>query len=391
MPDHALMTPRILIVDDEPRNIRLIEGMLYGEPYQVVSARSGQEALEIIAIHEPDLVLLDVMMPGISGFEVCQQIKSHPQHRHIPVVMVTALNQVSDRVEAMQVGADDFLSKPVDATELLVRVRSLMRVRQLNIELERVTAERLRFMAGIAHDIRSPLNALSLSLEMLQDKEKELPLLGRLLPRMMTCVEQIQMLASGVMNYYRIEAGNFTLNITETSVVDILEAVRSVAAPIAEEKNITLLIPPPPPLTLYADRSIVIQVLLNLLTNGIKYTAAGGKVQLAVFDLCTGAYELPPSHYPPLLMLPTSGLVFEVRDNGYGIAPEHFARVFSEFDRLNAEERQDKDGVGLGLPVARRLIHLHGGEIWFESTAGVGTTFAFWVPLQAVSPLPPSS
>jgi two-component system cell cycle response regulator len=184
---------RLLIVDDEPRNVRLLEGMLYGEPYELIPAHSGAEALDLIGKNPPDLVLLDVMMPDINGFEVCKQIKSDPNRRMIPVVMVTALSDVKDRIEAMQAGADDFLSKPIDATELIVRVRSLVRVRQLYAEVERATAQRLAVMAGIAHDIRSPLNALMLSMELLADR---LPQDERLIPiwtNFTACVEQIRM------------------------------------------------------------------------------------------------------------------------------------------------------------------------------------------------------
>lgn len=372
---------RILIVDDEPRNIRLIEGMLFAEPYELLAAKSGQEALALVESAAFDLILLDVMMPGLSGFEVCQQIKSHPHHRHIPVVMVTALSEVQHRVQAMEVGADDFLSKPVDANELIVRVRSLIRVRRLNQELERMTEERLRFMAGVAHDIRTPLSTLTLSLEMLEDYANEHDGIKRIYQRLTMCAEAIRMLALDVMNYYRTEIGQFKLNREACYLPDIVKQIEAIALPLAEEKDIHLTMVPVPEITIHADRNTLIQVALNLMTNAIKYTERGGAVMLQVYDLTEGRYHLPTHHYPTVLTLPSQGIIFEVADTGCGISAAHYERVFSEFDRLSAPERHDTDGIGLGLPVSQRLIRLHGGEIWFSSMLNEGSTFAFFIPL----------
>jgi two-component system sensor histidine kinase/response regulator len=380
-PQGSMNRQRLLIVDDEPRNVRLLEGMLYGEPYELIPAHGGAEALDLIAKDPPDLVLLDVMMPDIDGFEVCRQIKSDPARRMIPVVMVTALSEVSDRVEAMQAGADDFLSKPIDATELIVRVRSLVRVRQLYAEVEHVTAQRLAVMAGIAHDIRSPLNALMLSMELLADR---LPKDERLIPlwtNITTCVEHIRMLSNDLMRYYQIEAGKFQLTYTRCELSSLIDLAIAVATPIADDKGIHLSVDSVPQLTLEVDQSAMTQVILNLLTNAIKYTDAGGQVRLKPFDLSQGGYSLPPDHYPPVLTLPSCGVVIQIADTGQGIAPQDFERIFTEFDRLKASDTET-EGVGLGLPVSQRLVGLHGGEIWFTSAVGLGSTFAFFLPLE---------
>ena len=375
----AMNRQSVLLVDDEPRNVRLLEGMLYAEPYELLAAHSGAQALETMAQTPPDLVLLDVMMPGMSGFEVCKRIKSDPAYRMIPVVMVTALSDVADRIEAMQAGADDFLSKPIDAAELIVRVRSLLRVRQLNAEVERVTAERLRVMAGIAHDIRSPLNALALSIELLSDKVPQEERLKPLWKNINTCVQQIRLLTNDLMNYYQTESGQFKLSLSQTNLPELINSAFVVAAPIAQEKSINLFVDPVPDIDAEADQGALTQVILNLLTNAIKYTETGGKVMLTVHDLSANGYRLPVEHYPPMLTLPTRGIVVEIADTGRGIAPEDFSRVFTEFDRLSAD---DLEGVGLGLAVSQRLIRQHGGEIWLTSQPGEGSTFAFFLPLK---------
>lgn len=374
---------RILIVDDEPMNIRTLEGLLYGQPYELMTATSGAEALILIEENPPDLILLDVMMPQMNGLEVCQRLKSNPNYRLIPIVIVTALSEIADRVKALEAGADDFLSKPVDGMELIARVRSLLRVHQLYAEIERATAERLRFMAGVAHDLRSPLSAVLMNLDLLA---KRLPAddarIDQYMTRITSSVDHIRMLADDIMRYHQIEGGHFKLNYVECGLHEIIEAVLAIARPLAEQSGIALWVDDIPDCRLQLDKNAVIQIMVNLMTNAIKYTQRGGQVQLRVINLEATDYQLPADHHPLLMTLPTAGIAVEVEDNGMGIGADEFDRVFSEFDRLRAEQRGDTKGVGLGLPVSQRLVRLHGGEIWFSSHEGQGSIFGFYLPLQ---------
>jgi two-component system sensor histidine kinase/response regulator len=378
---------RILIVDDEPRNVRLLQGILYAEPYQLFSAYTGSEALAAIRQTPPDLILLDIMMPGMSGYDLCWEIKNTPEYRMIPIVMVTALHEVGDRVKALEAGADDFLSKPVDATELIVRVRTLLRLRQLYTQIEQITAERLRFMAGVAHDIRSPLNALSLTLELIAEKLPSDGTFDKLWARVMLCLERIQGLANDVMNYYKIESGQIELTLRESWVREVVEDALTIAEQVAVEKQIQLISNPISDIVISIDKEAIVQVLLNLLTNAIKYTPAGGTVALSVYDLREDSYSLPVNHYPPMIALPVDCVVFEIRDTGSGIGPEESDRVFGEFARLKAARDTETEGIGLGLAVSRRLVRLHGGDIWFTSIVNEGSTFAFFLPRQQQPPV----
>lgn len=371
------MQKRILLVDDDPRNLRLLEGMLYAEPYHLLTATSGREALMVVENESPDLVLLDIMMPGMSGYEVCQTIKSQPSTRMIPVVMVTALHEVNDRIQAMEAGADDFLSKPIDAAELIVRVRSLLKLRSLYLDLERVTAERLQFMAGVAHDIRSPLNALILNMDMLGNLlDQNDPKIQRIWTRINTCSVRIDLLAHDVMNYYRTEAGQFVLDIKEMGLHHVVQTAYDIVAAMAEEKQIRVQMVGSLSMAIPMDEQAIVQVLVNLLTNAIEYAEASGHVMLQAYNLADGDYQLPETHYPPVMLLPSRGLVLEVQNTGSTIAVADYIKVFQEFVRLTTQQQ----GVGLGLSVSQRLVRLHGGEIWVSSRAGEGTTFAFFLP-----------
>jgi putative two-component system response regulator len=169
-----MKTPTILIVDDEEKNIKLIKGMLLSQNFQLVEALSGEEAFKFVRHHRPDIILLDVMMPGVSGFEVCRQLKQNEETKTIPIVMVTALREKEHRVKAMDAGADDFISKPVDQTELLIRVKSLLRIKSYHDELlnshQEIAAKNKKLLElekikeglthMIIHDLRNPLGAI---------------------------------------------------------------------------------------------------------------------------------------------------------------------------------------------------------------------------------------
>jgi signal transduction histidine kinase len=205
----------------------------------------------------------------------------------------------------------------------------------------------------------------------------------RIWRRITTCVEMIKMLAEDTMHYYQIEAGQFHLTLDNYHLSDIVESAATIAMPIAVEKGVQFSIGAVPAMQLHVDRSAVIQIMLNLLTNAINYTQPEGQVWLCLHDLVVSDYALPLNHYPPVLALPNAGLLVEVIDTGQGIAPEDHERIFREFDRSSAQHTPDEKGVGLGLPVSQRLVRLHGGEIWFISEPGQGTTFAFFIPLDS--------
>lgn len=378
---------RVLIVDDTPRSLRVAEGILAAQGIEVYTAENGPDALAVAAAAELDVILLDVMMPGMDGFEVCRRLKADPATRGIPVVMLTALDQAEDRIAALDAGADDFLTKPVNKEELRARIRTLAQVRRLNRMAEQSTAARLRFMAGIAHDIRSPLMAMKIHLRLLKNPNITIEDVQSAAVELEAVHARLAGLAQQMTHYYKAQAGELILRQDTFDLTERVIAAARLVVPMAEQKHIALrLSDNPPQIALIADEVAVSQVIDNLLSNAVKYTPENGTVTVDLFRLAEGRYQLPPDHYPPMLTLPNDGVIIRISDNGIGIPRTSFDRVFREFDRM--EEREyvyNQGGMGLGLPLTRRLVQLHGGEIWFTSEENAGSAFTVYLPAERIA------
>jgi len=279
---------RILIVDDEERNVKLLRGMIASEKYEVDTASGGQEALDYLKSNKPDLILLDVMMPDIDGFEVCRHLKADEDTRIIPVLMVTALMEKEHRVKAMQVGADDFLSKPVDRTELLVRVKSLLRIkafqdklfesnRQITAKNERLeelerTKEELTHM--VVHDLMNPLAVISMGLDLLlfdtlnyDDQQKE-----TMQQCHYNCAELKRMIQS-LLDIHKMEEGKLRPDRKQIDIVGLIENLMDSFKPSAEYNQIELEFDPQnSDLDLSGDEMLIKRVIANLISNAIRHT-----------------------------------------------------------------------------------------------------------------------
>lgn len=372
----------ILIVDDEPRNLKLLSAMLTPQDYRLITAQGGKRALEIASRMRPDLVLLDVMMPDIDGLEVCRRLKKMPRMQMVPIIMVTALREKEHRIRAMQAGADDFLSKPVDRIELLVRIKSLLRIkeyadrlisshlrlrdknRQLR-DLEK-TKEGLTHM--IIHDLRSPLAAISgyidLSLMMLPDDDRQLK---KNLSNCRQHCDYLNQIIQSILDVYRMEQGNQRLNIKSLDPCKLAGEVRNQFGVQAASKQVPVelscaeLLP-----TVEMDPLLIKRVLGNLLDNAIRHTPKSECVRI-VLDADTQ----------------TQQLVMRVSDGGPGLAPKYHGKIFNKFEQLRLRKSGEHLGSsGLGLTFCKMAVELHGGTIWVESDGeNHGCTFCVQIPL----------
>jgi two-component system sensor histidine kinase/response regulator len=363
---------RILIVDDERPNRQLLEVMLKPEGFHLRSAASGEEALAMVAAEPPDLILLDIIMPGMEGYEVARQIKGNPATRNIPVIMVSGLDDRNARMHGLVDGAEEFLSKPVDRAELCVRVRNLLRLKAYGDEQEQRRIDQVRFkdefLSHVSHELRSPLTAI---------KQFTTILLGGLAGELnkaqhdyqqiiLKNVQQLQAMIDDLLEVTRLEAGKLTIECASVSVAEAVSDCLNTLQLSAAARGLTISSDLPadlPPVS--ADGTRIRQILIILLDNAIKFTPDGGAIGIV-------ARVLPRD---------AGFLLVEVSDTGCGIDPGAADRIFERLHQVSGCTDASRKGLGLGLYICKELVTRQGGRIWVEPRAQRGSTFSFTVPV----------
>jgi light-regulated signal transduction histidine kinase (bacteriophytochrome) len=372
--------PTILIVDDTPDNLRLLSAMLSDRGYEVRKAINGRMALIAVEAAHPDLILLDIMMPEMDGYEVCTQLKSSPKTEEIPVIFLSALNEINDKVKAFTVGGADYISKPFHEREVLIRVENRLMLRrlqkqlseqntklleqneqlnQLNAELERSNQELEQFAYVVSHDLQSPLQSIIGFVDLLAYKYKNK--LDEKANRYIYFIEdgakRMQQLIQGLLAYSRVgrKGGEFE----PVDCKAIVEGVKhNLSASIAASQAEVICHPLPEAI---ADPLQLSQVFQNLIGNAIKFCRPEEPPKVEI------SAERKDNQW-----------LFKVSDNGIGIEAEYFQRIFEIFQRLHTAE--EYPGTGIGMAICKKIVERHGGQIWVESTVNVGTTFYFTLP-----------
>lgn len=365
----------LLVVDDDPRNRKLLEEYLTSAGYAVRTAEDGRSALEAARAHPPDVVFLDVMMPDISGIEVCRQLKLDRSTRLTQVVLVTALDGTPHRVEGLDGGADDYLAKPVRREEFLAKVRSLLRVRGLIVELEearaRLAAKNLALeelealketlAQTLVHDLKNPLAAILANLDLLERSSQD-ETVGRLSRRCRSAAGRMHRMILDLLDVAGLEEGRLKL---QTDPADAIPLVRRAAEDLdatARARNVTIEVEASElPCPIVADLSVLHRVVENLITNAVEHTPAGGTVVVRV-----GPRD--------------EGIEISVADEGPGIPEPHRERVFEKFARLELRKAGISGNRGLGLTFCRLAVEAHGGTIWVDEAPGGGALFRALLP-----------
>jgi signal transduction histidine kinase len=331
----------------------------------------------------PELILLDVMMHGINGFEVCARLKQSEPTKAIPVIMVTALTEKEHRVKAMESGADDFLSKPVDQTELVVRVKSLLRIKSYrddllasyreiadkNAKLEELEKVRDGLAHMIIHDLRNPLTAISTFLQLtLMEKENLKDSQQEKLDRCQFFCQELEAMIQNLLDISKMEERKMELKPEPTDLRRLIQGVMDRFSPAIAEREIFLKSEFPRELPAFAlDPSLIKRVIVNLVDNAIRYTPKQGTVALGV--------DWAPEN---------GGMRLSVKDSGRGLAPEYHQRIFNKFEQVNMKKEGYRAGSsGLGLTFCKMAVEAHGGKIWVESE-GEGKGCTFWIQLPVV-------
>ncbi len=376
----------ILVVDDEPAGFDVIETILFNEGYEFHYASSGAIALKRLETALPDLILLDVMMPELDGIEVCRRIKASAGWHHIPIIMVTALTSKVVLSRCLQLGADDFIDKPVNALELRARVRSMLRIKHQHDSLQTLLQLRQDLTDMVVHDLRNPIASILLSgavLKRTELQEKQ----QRKVEQIVQAGQRLQSLVDNLLLLARLEAGEMRL---ERSPVDICHLVRQAVADfqeIAASKQLTIEVFLPEQSRIFAlDVALFRRVLDNLFSNAIKFSPSGGQIKLEVefpaglanlddivSDITNTTSDSLIKNIAEITSSDTVGVRIRVTDQGIGVKPDLRQAIFEKYKvgRLMGGETQ----TGIGLAFCKMAIEAHQGKIFVEENFPQGAIF----------------
>jgi signal transduction histidine kinase len=367
-----------MVVDDNVTNLQLLEMLLRMRGYEVKSFTRGQAALEAAASAPPDVILLDVAMPEMDGYEVCRQLKADPRLAAIPIIFISALSATRDKVKAFACGGVDYVTKPFQIEEVHARVETHHKLRQFQIQMERQNSElqgnydQLRKLEGlrdnlthmVVHDMRSPLAIVQMSLELLKttltglsDPE------SKLLDGALRGAQVMNRMTTQLLDVSRLEAGQMPLNKTVCDLAPIAQAALEAIAPLLGDRH--ALLDAREPLTARCDAVLLRRVLDNLLSNALKFTPPGKAITLSIAREGNAAQ-------------------LAVTDTGSGIPEKYHQKIFEKFSQI--EDEQQSKGTGLGLTFCKLAVEAHGGKIGVDSEVGRGSTFWFTLPLAAKAP-----
>ena len=357
---------KILIVDDVMSNVLLLKVLLTNEKFAIATANNGQQALEQVDKEHPDLVLLDVMMPDLSGFEVAQRLKSNPDTADIPIIFLTALNSTTDIVKGFQVGANDFISKPFNKEELIIRVThqiSLVAAKRIIVaqteELRKTIMGRDKLYSVIAHDLRSPMGSIKMVLNMLilnLPSETIGEEMYELLTMANQTTEDVFSLLDNLLKWTKSQIGKLKVVYQDINMVEVVEGVSEIFTMVAGLKNIKIVQDVPvADVAVRADIDMVKTVIRNLISNAIKFSNEGAEVVVSLAE--------------------EDGMaIVSVKDSGCGIDEENQRKLLHTDTHFSTFGTNNEEGSGLGLLLCKDFVIKNGGKLWFTSKKGEGST-----------------
>ena len=379
--------PLILIVDDNSVSIRMLVHVLKKKDYELAISRNGSQALDMLEDIRPDLILLDIMMPDLDGFKVCRTLKDNPRTKEIPIIFLTAKEETEDLVQAFELGAVDYVTKPFNGLELLARVQThldlkfardtqkellikleenLKEIKEKNEKLEELNKIKNEFLGMAAHDLRNPLGVIQVTSEylLLLDlnnnlSEEQMDLLREI----NTSSEYMRDMLNELLDITAIESGQLKLEIKAEDYITFLKHIIKLNKPLADRKDISLELNVKdslPPMSF--DRNKITQVLNNLITNAIKFSWPDTEVSVEVRK-------------------EQDCIITGIIDQGQGIPSDEINNMFKPFQKTSVKATAGERSTGLGLAITKKIVEGHGGKISVESEVGKGTKFYFTLPV----------
>lgn len=360
------MTPRpaILIIDDEPKNIQVVGALLLREGYEVITARNGEEGLAKAREAAPDLILADLMMPGLSGTEVARQLRDDPDWNPVPIVFLSAATDKSFILEALAAGAVDYIAKPFHGAELLRRVELHLGLHRTTRALEEAIAEKNRLIEVLAHDLKNPLGSVRFAARLLEEQnagEKIDQLAGMILDSSNRAIEIVESL----LEIRSVESAKATLKIEPVGIDEVVHEVRTGFLTHAEEKGIRLeeIKGNEGPFLVLGDRTCLLRVLENLISNAVKFSPRDATVRISLIRYNTMVEVL-------------------VEDEGPGILPHEINLLFQRYARLSSRPTAGESSTGLGLSIVKDLVLAMKGRIAYQPSLSGGAGFRLSLPIK---------
>jgi signal transduction histidine kinase len=366
----------ILIVDDIPKNLQVLSNILNIEGYQISFASNGKQALSVVESTLPDLILLDVMMPEMDGYEFASKLKSDPRTKDIPIIFLTGKAEPEDIVKGFKHGAVDYVTKPFNSLELMTRVNTHLelkfakdrmqsynsKLKEYQEELKQVISSKDKFFSIIAHDLRGPFSGFIGLSEILNEEYENLEQeeIANIAKNMNKAAKRLFSFLENLLEWSSTQMGRMEYNPHNIDIFDIAEKNMQLLSNNAEEKDNELIIEIPKQTYAFADSNMVNTIFRNLISNAIKFTEKG-KIRI--------------SH-----KMEGDLLVIEVSDNGVGMNEKIMDQLFRIENKSSSPGTRNESGSGLGLILCRELVQKNGGEINVSSKPGKGTTFEFTLP-----------
>jgi len=361
---------RILVVDDDAMARRSLRAMLERGHYEVETAEGGAEALELLPTYQPDLVLLDIRMPGVDGLETCRRIRAMPNGDLLPIIFLTAEESQEVHAEAFRAKGDDFLRKPVLSAELIVRIRSLMRLKRLQAEIQaerdtllELQKQREQLFEFIVHDLKNPLSTIQVGLELLSDRDDNPTSAQHQLNRLCDTAHYMGRMIQNILDIGRAEQMGLELHKSRIALSAWIPHLLQEVETQARRKSHELTWDCPEHLEVEADPDFLRRLLLNLVDNALKYSPSGSRTRIQARTA-------------------GNGVRLEVRDQGRGIPAHMREHVFGKFVRLEEEGAKTRSSSGLGLAFCQLVAEAHEGRIWIEENEPSGSVFILEIPSQ---------
>ncbi|SHF41241.1 His Kinase A (phospho-acceptor) domain-containing protein [Mariniphaga anaerophila] len=359
--------PIILIVDDVPKNIQVLGILLRKFECELAVAMSGEQALKTIAKVKPDLILLDIMMPGMDGHEVCRRLKKNVETKDIPVIFLSAKSEADDIITGFDLGAVDYITKPFIGSELIARVKTHLALKEMKESLEEEIGTKNKFFSIISHDLRGSFGIILSFVQLLQNNRDSLTSgeTNELLDDIESTTKNTMGLLENLLEWARSQTGKIGFNPVKLELEDLVDETIRTSSDIARTKNIALSSSTDVQ-EIYADKNMLLLILRNLVSNAIKFTPGGGTVSVGS-ELSDGAVKI------------------SVADSGVGMDSKKISKLFKVDNRITTPGTNNEQGNGLGLILCKEFVSFHGGKIGIDSVPDKGTTVWFTLPLNGKS------